>query len=164
MPPEFEEVRERRERLGLDKHDEVWEGVYHMVPPPSYAHERTLIKLGVLLEAVAERAGLEAAGGVGVGNGEQDYRVPDLSLHRPGAGGQWHPTAALAVEILSPHDTAWDKLGFYAAHHVDELLYVDLERREVTWMALEGHTYRRVAGSALIELDGATVASRLGLR
>jgi hypothetical protein len=46
-----------------------------------------------------ESAGLEE-----VGESEDDFRVPDAGLHRPGTGGFWNPTAALVVEIVSPGD------------------------------------------------------------
>lgn len=162
VPAELEAVRKRREQLGLDKHDEAWDGVLHMIPPPSHTHERALVKLAVLLDGAARAAGLEVTGGVGVGEAEENFRVPDMSLHRSGAAEQWHPTVALAVEILSPQDTAWGKLDFYAAHDVDELLYVDLEKREVIWMVLRAGSYERVPGSGLIALDAAAVARQLG--
>ncbi len=57
---------------------------------------------------------------IGIGGGKHDYRVPDLALLRPGFAPQWNDTAALVVEIVSPRDKTWEKLGFYAAHHVDE--------------------------------------------
>src|SRR5271154_687340 len=34
----LDELLERRRRSGLDRLDEVWEGVYHMVPAPSGPH------------------------------------------------------------------------------------------------------------------------------
>jgi hypothetical protein len=60
------------------------------------------------------------------------------ALHRPGADGLWHPTAALVIEILSPADETIGKLPFYAAHAVDEILIVDPTKREVNWLALRG--------------------------
>jgi hypothetical protein len=33
-PAKLEELREQRRRSGLDRLDEVWEGVLHMVPAP----------------------------------------------------------------------------------------------------------------------------------
>jgi hypothetical protein len=32
--PELEALKERRRRAGLDRLDEVWDGVLHMVPVP----------------------------------------------------------------------------------------------------------------------------------
>ena len=40
QPTELEQLLERRHRLDQDRRDEVWEGVLHMIPPPSHEHER----------------------------------------------------------------------------------------------------------------------------
>lgn len=37
-PPELQALLERRRRAGVDRLDEVWEGVRHMVPAPSIEH------------------------------------------------------------------------------------------------------------------------------
>jgi len=39
-PPELEALLERRRRAGVDRLDEVWQGVRHMVPGPSLEHSR----------------------------------------------------------------------------------------------------------------------------
>jgi len=70
-----------------------------------------------------------------IGESEHDFRVPDGALHRPGASGVWLSTATLVVEILSPGDESWQKLPFYAAHDVAEVLIVDPIERTVTWQA-----------------------------
>jgi hypothetical protein len=43
------ELMERRRRFGLDRFDEIWEGVYHMVPAPSIGHADTESQLHALL-------------------------------------------------------------------------------------------------------------------
>jgi Uma2 family endonuclease len=158
-PAEIDALIERREALGLDHYDEVWEGVLHMNPPPSHRHERLLALLIRLLGPHADAAGLEITGGIGVGV-KNDFRVPDLSLHRPGAAPQWHPTVALALEILSPEDEAWDKLPFYAAHRVDELVIVDPEERLVHWLTLGEGEYHPIEHSDLIDLGPAALAEQ----
>ncbi len=135
--PEIEALKERRRISGIDRLDEVWEGVLHMVPAPSHEHASVIHQLGVLLDGPARAAGLEPTmGQFNLGESEQDFRVPDGGIHRPGAGGVWHPTAALVVEIVSPDDESWQKLPFYAAHDVDEVLIVDPAERKVHWLAL----------------------------
>jgi len=92
QPAAIEELLAQRARLDLDRRDEVWDGVLHMIPPPSYEHERLLTKLVRLLGPLADAAGLELVGGIGIGEGKDEYRVPDLSLHRPAAvQPQWNP-------------------------------------------------------------------------
>ena len=75
--------------------------------------------------------------------------------------GLYLPTAALAIEILSPGDDTWDKLPFYAAHRVDELLIVDPDSRTVDWRALAGDRYRPTTRSRLIELGAGELAERI---
>jgi Uma2 family endonuclease len=158
----LDEMLERRRRAGLDRLDEVWEGVLHMVPAPSFEHARVAQQLAELLGPLATAAGLVAAmGGFNLGESEHNFRVPDGGLHRPGAAGVWLSTAALVVEIVSPGDETWEKLPFYAAHHVDELLIVDPQQRAVTWLALEQGEYRAIERSSLIDLGTGELQERL---
>jgi hypothetical protein len=160
-PAQLAELLEHRRRTGADRFDEVWEGVYHMVPGPSHAHARVEAHLLALLRAPATAAGLEVTGQFNLGESEHDFRVPDGGLHRPGAGGMWHPTAALVIEIVSPGDESWQKLPFYSNHTVDEVLIVDPAERTVTWLALRGSEYRPVQRSGLIELGATGLAERI---
>jgi Uma2 family endonuclease len=158
----LDEILERRRRAGLDRLDEVWEGVLHMVPAPSLAHARIAQQLAELLGAPARSAGLlPAMGEFNLGESEHDYRVPDGGVHRPGASGTWLPTAALVVEIVSPGDETWDKLPFYARHQVDELLVVDPEHKAVHWLALRDGDYRPIDRSGLMELSRQALADRI---
>ncbi|PZS08136.1 MAG: hypothetical protein DLM64_13200 [Solirubrobacterales bacterium] len=161
-PPELRALLERRRRSGLDRLDEVWEGVYHMAPAPSYGHARIAQQLAVLLDSPAHVAGLEPAmGEFNLGESEYDFRVPDGGLHRPGAAGVWLSTAALVVEIISPGEQTWKKLPFYARHNVDEVLIVDPVERTVSWLALRDGEYRPVKRSGLIELGPTELAGRI---
>jgi hypothetical protein len=83
-PPELEALIERRRRAGADRFDEVWEGVYHVVPGPSHAHASIEWQLAGLLSPAARAAGLEPTGQFNLGVSEHDLRVPDGGLHRPG--------------------------------------------------------------------------------
>jgi len=161
-PPELEALLERRRQAGVDRLDEVWEGVRHMVPGPSFEHARISQQIAELLGPPARAAGLLAAmSEFNLGESEHDFRVPDGGLHRPGAAGVWLATAAVIVEILSPGDESWQKLPFYAEHHVDELLLVDPGQRTVTWLALRDGEYKPVQRSGLIALGPAELAEQL---
>jgi len=96
-----------------------------------------------------------------LGESEHDFRVPDSALYRPGAQGTWHPTAALVVEIVSPNDETWEKLPFYAAHNVDEVLIVDPRERSVSWLGLEQGEYRPIEHSRLVDLGTQELAGQL---
>lgn len=65
------------------------------------------------------------------------------------------------MEILSPDDESWEKLGFYAEHDVDEVLLVDPAERTVTWLALHDGAYEPVERSRLIDLGPTELAERL---
>jgi hypothetical protein len=66
------------------------------------------------------------------------------------------------VEILPPRDETWEKPGFCAAHKVDQLLIVDLQKRRVDWLGLDPSCgYCALARSGLIELGPAELAERL---
>ena len=159
-PADFAELLERRRREGTDRY-EVWEGVVHVSPDPSGAHLYIQQQLAVLLAPLAAAAGLQA--GIGSFNlGEQgDYRQPDGGLFRAWHFGVWQQTAALAIEILSPGDETYEKLDFYAAHHVDELLIVDPKARTVDWRQLTTDGYQATERSALIDLGPTQLAAQL---
>jgi len=161
-PPELEALLERRRQAGVDRLDEVWQGVHHMVPGPSFEHARISQQLAVLLDGPARDGGLLAAiSEFNLGESEHDFRVPDGGLHRPGAAGVWLSTAALIVEILCPDDETWQKVPFYAAHHVDEVLIVDPTEQAVTWLALRDGEYQPVQQSGLIKLGPIELAEQL---
>ncbi|HUZ30397.1 MAG TPA: Uma2 family endonuclease [Solirubrobacteraceae bacterium] len=161
LPAEFEELLERRRRWGADTHDEVWEGVCHVTPAPSMVHALVTAQLTVLLTPLARAAGLATSAEFNLGEGEHDYRVPDLGVHRAPTIGAWHPTAALVVEVVSPGDETFDKIPFYASHGVDEVLIVEPEARTVRWLGLEGGDYREIDRSHLIELGPAELVAQI---
>jgi Uma2 family endonuclease len=161
-PPELEILLARRRRAGADRLDEVWEGVYHVVPSPSGEHADIAQQLAEPLGPLARAAGfVPTMHEFNVGESKHDFRVPDGGLHRGRPHGTWHATAALVVEIASPGDESWAKLPFYASHRVDEVLIVDPTERSVALLALADGEYRRVERSRLIELGAGELADRL---
>jgi len=159
-PVELRDLMECRRRSGGDRHDEVWEGVRHMVPAPGAAHSLIAQQLAVLLDGPARTAGLVVSVDFNLGAGD-DYRVPDLGVHRLRPHGTWVPTAAVAVEVVSPGDETWDKLRFYAARGVEELIVVDPGTRSVDWRALPDGEYVPIERSALIDLDPRRLAAQI---
>ncbi|MGI8411859.1 MAG: Uma2 family endonuclease [Solirubrobacteraceae bacterium] len=157
----LEELLERRRRSGLDRLDEVWEGVLHMTPAPSGAHADIAQQLAERLGPLARTAGLyPTMAEFNVGESERDFRVPDGGLHRERPNGVWQATAALVVEIVSSGDESWEKLPFYAEHRVDELLIVDPTARTVAWLILDDQgEYRRAERSGLVDLGPGELAT-----
>jgi Uma2 family endonuclease len=159
-PPELEALLERRRSLGQDRYDEVWAGDYHMVPVPHAIHGFVASEVGVLLHPLAQRAGLVGTSGFNLGRPD-DYRVADGGLHREIPSAVFVPTAALVVEVVSPGDETWQKLDFYAAHSVDELLIADPAQRSVTLLALEDGRYAERESSGLLGVGSAELAAKI---
>jgi Uma2 family endonuclease len=146
-----DELIEERRRLGLDRRDEMWDGVLHMVPPASSAHGRLEATLVALIAPIAAGCGLLLLAEPGVFDpaaaGMTSYRVPDLGLARPehvserGIEGR----TALVVEVLSPRDEAHEKLPFYLRVGVEELLYVASSTKAFEVRRSEGDRWRLIA-------------------
>jgi Uma2 family endonuclease len=116
----------------------------------------------VILDRPAHDAGLfPSVGGVNIGAGIDDFGVPDGGLHRTRPREVWFDTVALAIEIVSPGDETWEKLPFYAAHHMDELLIVDPDQRKVHWLALVGECYEPISRSEPIALGPAELEAQI---
>ena len=127
----------RREALGLDRFDEVWDGVLHMVPSPSMEHQRINYALTVTLGPLAEAAGLVLAFEANlVPPGEpgwNDYRVPDLVVFRPEVATDRavEGPPELVLEIRSPGDDSFAKLPFYERVGAREVVIVDRDTKLV---------------------------------
>ncbi|HEX2340126.1 MAG TPA: Uma2 family endonuclease [Vicinamibacterales bacterium] len=145
-----EELAYRRSR-GLDRWDEMWEGVLHMTPAPTVEHQRILDELIIFLArhlTATTRGTLRS--GINVfreGSQKADYRIPDLTfvaagrehlLHEDGvrAGG---PDAV--IEIRSPEDETFEKLPFYAALGVREVIVIDRDSKRPEIHRLAGSQY-----------------------
>ncbi len=122
-----EAVLAQRRRDGLDRFDEMWEGVLHMVPAPSSRHQAFSGRLFRALAPLAEAAGLAPFFETGLYRADDDFRVPDQVYAMPelvsdrGVDGG----AALVVEIRSPHDESDAKVAWYAEVGVEAVLVVD---------------------------------------
>jgi len=157
---EFEALLKRRQALGQDLYDEVWEGEYHMAPMAHSSHGDLDTQLAVLLYPLAQRAGLVGTSAFNLGSPD-DYRVPDRGLHRQRPSAVFVPTAAVVVEVVSPGDETWQKLDFYAAHSVDELLIADPAKRSVTWLILHAGRYVEAEYSPLLGVTAAELADQI---
>ena len=172
-----ESLLDERRRLGHDRWDELWDGVLHMVPPPSSWHQRFGTRLLRCLASAAEQRGLEVSYETAVydpAKGASDYRVPDLVFAAPDRHSERgvEGAADLIIEILSPNDESRDKLTFYARVGVQEVWLVDPNTRAVELYALRTGTYHvalpdssGVIHSPALDVDLSTVAGpRLRIR
>lgn len=155
--PEIAALLEGRRRSGLDRFDEIWEGVYHMTPGPSGPHGRVDRELTRVLSPYAEAAALFDTTAFNLGESDQDFRIPDGGYHRTPPLGLWFPTAAVIVEILSPADETFEKFPFYAAHGVEEILVADPAAKTVQCWALRGASYAARNRSEVLDVDMDTV-------
>lgn len=154
---------DERRAKGLDKMDEMWDGVVHMVPPAGSAHGGVGTDLLLVLGPVARTLGLRPfADGTGVFRTAKDYRVPDQQFVRPelvtprGVEG----AVEFLVEIRSPRDETYEKLDWYAARGVREVLIVEPLTRAVELYVTRGGRLLPLSPDA----DGALTSSVLGLR
>ena len=146
-----------RERLGIDRWDESWAGVYVMNPPPRQPHQRAARRIAAALEALG-LAEVDTA--VGVGDA-QDYRVPDVVVYRSGQLDReslYLGAALLVVEVVSPGESPHAKLAFFAKH-ADEVLLVEADRLEL--FTGDGHGQLHAVEPRDGWLIGRHVAARL---
>lgn len=133
-----ERLLEDRRRRGVDRWDEMWGGVLHMVPPPSGRHQDVARDLFLALAPLAKARGLVPWYETGLFRPgvNDDYRIPDQTYTRRevvtdrGVDGP----ADLVVEIRSPNDETDQKLPWYAELGVREVLVLD-----PTTLAVELH-------------------------
>jgi Uma2 family endonuclease len=161
LPAEVVELLERRKRHEVDHHDEIWDGVLHVASPVPTVHALIGGQLAPLLGEPARRAGLCPLSGPFNVGGPEDCRVPDGGIMRTRDGGLWSPTAALVIEIVSPGDESWQKLAFYAAHDVDEVLIIDPHAHEAHWLGLSDGRYEPIERSGLIDLGAAELSQQI---
>jgi len=139
------EVDERliveRHRLGLDKRDEMWDGVLHMVPPASRRHQTIEFALGHALQAQAVARGLQVLAETGTFAADDDYKVPDFVVFDEQAASERGIDGApkLVVEIRSPGDETMDKIPWYLARGTTAVLVVDRDSLELTLFTASGH-------------------------
>lgn len=145
----------RRKLTGVDRWDELWEGVLHMAPAPSREHQRILDELIVFLLPLLRRAGRGTLhSGINVfdeASRSENYRIPDLTFVAAGresvlaedgtrGGG---PDAV--IEIGSPGDESYDKLPFFGALGVREVIVIDRDAKKPEIFRLAGSQYVAVA-------------------
>ena len=125
----------RRRRLGLDRFDEVWDGVYVMSPLADDEHQDIGTSLASCFVVAVGSMGL---GKVRAGSNVSDrvegwkknYRCPDVAVYMNGTTAHLHCThwvggPDFAVEGVSRYDRTRQKFNFYAQIGTRELLVVD---------------------------------------
>jgi len=145
----------RRRQTGVDRYDELWEGVLHMAPAPAYEHQRIVSAIDRFLGPLCERCvrGMLAPGinVFGEASESQDYRIPDLTFVAAARQDIIAPDGIRGggpdgvIEIRSPEDESYDKLPFFARLGVREVIVVDRDTKETEIYRLAGREYVRVS-------------------
>jgi len=123
LQPDEKWLEERR-RLGLDRRDEVWDGVLHVVPGATATHQRFEAALERVFYPLVTPLGLEVFRDLDVRDrmkGDQNYRQPDVAIVSPKDLGDWiNGHAELVIEVRSPYDEAYEKIPFYEMCKIPE--------------------------------------------
>jgi Uma2 family endonuclease len=155
-----------RKRLGHDRFDEVWEGVYVMNPLANWEHQVLVGDLTMCLGSVIRDSRLgQVLPGVNVSDREhgweKNFRCPDVAVflndtRAVNCGAFAFGGPDFAVEIVSPGDRSREKLDFYAKVGTRELLIVDRKPWALELDRLEGDALTRVGKSTLTKGDWLT--------
>jgi len=142
------QARRYRKRIGADRYDEVWDGVYVMAAMPNNEHQRLVNKLAFALEsAIGQPDRGLVFPGVNVSDQpkhwKRNYRCPDVAVFLSGnaardKGTHWYGGPDLAIEIVSPGDRSRKKSDFYAAVGTRELLILDRDPWRLELSRLSG--------------------------
>jgi Uma2 family endonuclease len=164
-----ERLKEERRARGVDRHDEVWEGVYFMAPLPNNEHQEIVGRLVSIFEFVVGWPGLaKVFPGVNLAglseNWEHDYRAPDIAVFRRDTQSRscdthWRGGADFVVEVTSPGDRSREKIPFYDSIGVRELLIID--RKPWTLELYRHQAGRLEIGGRSSPNDGEILVSQL---
>jgi Uma2 family endonuclease len=141
-------IRERRKR-GIDGKDEIWDGIYVILPSPTIEHQRILCDLLPPFDAVIDQAGRGATYlGCNMSDRHHDWlknvRVPDLVVVLNGSRAIDREThfqggPDFLVEVLGPGDQTRAKVPFYAHVGVRELLIIHRDTKHLRLLRHDGH-------------------------
>ena len=160
------EIDERR-RKGLDRYDEMWEGVLHMAPAPSHEHQRMVADLIEFLRPLVRSSGRGSlVPGINVIAEDADYRIPDLTFVAAGHEGLLADDGVrgggpdCVVEVRSPDDETYEKLPFFARIGTREVVVLDRDSKRPEVFRLAGPQYVAVAA----DREGWLVSETLRVR
>ena len=151
----------RRRRLGQDKFDEVWNGVYVMAPMANDEHQDFVGGLTTVLRVTVQwtKLGLVRPG-VNVSDQQEDwkknFRCPDVAVFSKDTqainyGVYWFGGPDFAIEVASPGERVKRKLAFYAKVGTRELLIVDRYPWKLSLYRLVENELQ-LAGTSSVEL------------
>lgn len=138
----------KRKALGIDRWDEVWDGVYIVPSLPNNEHqELQALFLMPLLETVSAPGLGYVAAGVNVTDRhpdwEENYRGPDVVVYLKTTkainhGTHWLGGPDFLVEIISPSEDPMAKFDFYAKVKSQEVMIVERDPWAIELYRLKG--------------------------
>ncbi|ETW98157.1 MAG: hypothetical protein ETSY1_19935 [Candidatus Entotheonella factor] len=150
MPTVLPDILAWRKRTGADRWDEMWEGELHMPPAPNREQQDLEGVLETYLRQrwahtrdarVYHQINLAPPGGW-----SNNYRIPDLVILLPerfyiDRNEYFEGPPNVVVEIHSPGDESYDKLGFYANLDVPEVWIIDRDSKRPELYVLDAGQY-----------------------
>ncbi len=139
-----------RKCTGADRWDEMWEGVLHMAPSSNREHQDLEGAMETYLRLRwARPRGARVYHQINVcppGGWPNNYRIPDLVLLTPerfaiDRNEYFEGAPDVVVELRSPGDASYEKLGFYAALGVLEVWIIQRDSKEPEIYTLQGNDY-----------------------
>jgi hypothetical protein len=150
----------KRRRTGVDRFDEVWNGVYVMSPLANNEHQDIGTGLSSVICFVIAFAGLgRVFNGCNVSDRQtrwkRNYRCPDVAVFLNGkpaidCGSHWFGGPDFGVEIVSKGDRSRKKFGFYAKVGTRELLIADRYPWALELYVLKGQQFE-LAGRSKVD-------------
>lgn len=154
---------DERRRLGLDGRDEMWDGVLHVVPPPSGAHQGLSSEFFIVVGPLAKRRGVVPRMETGLFRNAEDYRVPDQLYCRPEhLSERGAESADVVVEVRSVGDETYRKLEFYAGIGVREVIVLHPQDRTAELFRAVAGELRPVSRDGAGALESDVLGIRLG--
>ena len=159
-----------RKATGIDRWDEVWDGVWYMTPAPTLEHQRMLDEMiGFLVPHLKKTNRGRLVSGISVfrdAEGWTNYRIPDLTYVAAGRedilceDGVRAAGPDAVIEIRSPGDDTYEKLSFYAAIGTREVVIVERDTKRPEIYRLLGNKFVKLHADA----DGWLQAETMNLR
>jgi len=143
-----------RHQTGVDRFDEMWDGVLHMNAAPHGDHQLLQDDLREWLKRWwARPRKARAVSQRNVARREewpQNYRIPDIVLLTPerqhfDVGDYIAGPPLIAIEIRSPNDESYDKLPFYAVVGIPEVWIIDRNAKSTEIFLLHQGSYSSIA-------------------
>jgi Uma2 family endonuclease len=173
IPMVTPEILAWRLHTGVHRWDEIWEGVWHLMPSPNWEHRDLEGELYTYLRShwarprgakVYIQINLAAPGGW-----PENYRIPDLLLVSPqrfaiDCDEYFEGAPDAVVEIHSPDDEAYEKRRFYAELGVPEVWIIHRDTKVPEIYLLRNGRYRkqRANGGGWVRSPGTGVELRAG--